>query len=284
MLFGYTKQAYYKRCKTTENNRLKEWIILDHVLATRRKMPRLGVRKLHYLLQPVLEHDGIRCGRDKLFDLLGRKGLLITKRRKYTKTTNSRHWMRKYPNLIQDMLPTRPEQVWVADITYVDSEAGHEYLHLITDAYSKQIMGHELSSNLEASSTLKALKMAIRNRKYPNSPLIHHSDRGLQYCSKIYTDTLNEYSIKISMTENGDPYENAIAERVNGILKDEFELGDLPGNLSHNRKLTHESINIYNRLRPHLSCRMLTPVQMHAQSQTKIITWRKKASRNQVIS
>jgi len=284
MLFGYTRQAYYKQVKTAEDSQLKEWIILDHVLAIRRQMPRLGVRKLHYLLQPVLGHEGMKCGRDRLFALLGRRGLLITKRRKYTKTTNSRHWMRKYPNLIQDVLPTRPEQVWVADITYVTTAGGHEYLHLITDAYSKQIMGHELSHNLEASSTLKALKMAIGNRKYPNSPLIHHSDRGLQYCSRLYTDTLQRHNIEISMTENGDPYENAVAERVNGILKDEFDLGDLPGDLNDNRKLTHEAINIYNRLRPHLSCRMLTPVQMHAQSQIPIITWQGKASRQQVIS
>lgn len=246
-------------------------------------MPRLGTRKVHYLLQSTLVQEGVKCGRDKLFDLLGREGLLINKRRKYTQTTNSRHWMRTYPNLIKDMVLTRPEQVWVADITYANGEGGHEYLHLITDAYSKKIMGHELSNNLEASSTLKALKMAIRNRKYPDSPLIHHSDRGLQYCSKLYTDTLKKHGIKISMTENGDPYENAVAERVNGILKDEFFLDDLPGDLHHNRKQTRESIDIYNRLRPHLSCSMLTPVQMHAQSQKQLITWKGNGSRNQVI-
>ena len=283
-LFCYTRQSYYKQCKSMDDVRLKECIILDHILAIRRQMPRLGGRKLHYLIQPILGDEGLKCGRDKLFDLLGREGLLITKRRKYTQTTNSHHWMRTYPNLVKDRVPTRPEQVWVADITYVAAEGGHEYLHLITDAYSKQIMGHELSDNLEASSTLKALKMAIRNRKYPQSPLIHHSDRGLQYCSKLYVDTLKKHSIKISMTENGDPYENAVAERVNGILKDEFNLGDQPGALNYNRKLTKESIDIYNRLRPHMSCSMLTPAQMHAQSQKSIITWQAKASSNQVIT
>ncbi len=283
-LFGYTRQAYYKQCKSIDNVRLKECIILDHILAIRRQMPRLGGRKLHYLIQPILGDEGLKCGRDKLFDLLGREGMLITKRRKYTQTTNSRHWMRTYPNLILDMVPTRPEQVWVADITYISADKGHEYLHLITDAYSKQIMGHELSNNLEASSTLKALKMAIRNRKYPKSPLIHHSDRGLQYCSKLYTEILKKHSIKISMTENGDPYENAVAERVNGILKDEFDLGHLPGDINTNRKLTKESIGIYNRLRPHMSCSMLTPIQMHAQAKIPIITWQSKASNNQVIT
>lgn len=265
--------------------RLTERIILDHVLTIRRQMPRLGTRKLHYILKPILELEGIRYGRDKLFDLLGREGLLVQKRRKYTKTTNSRHWMKKYPNLIKERVPTRPEQIWVADITYTRGENGFEYLHLITDAYSKQVMGYELSSNLEAGSSQKALKMALRHRKYPERPLIHHSDRGLQYCSELYTETLKKHKVKISMTENGDPYENPVAERVNGILKDEFDLGEMPGHLLDNRKLTRESIDIYNRLRPHLSCSMLTPVQMHAQDRIAVKTWRKeKASSNRVIT
>jgi len=202
----------------------------------------------------------------------------------YTKTTNSKHWMKKYPNLIKDIIPSRPEQVWVADITYVSGDEGHEYLHLITDAYSKQIMGYELSNDLEARSTQKALKRAITNRKYPQLSLIHHSDRGLQYCSSLYTDMLKKHHIQISMTENGDPYENPVAERVNGILKDEFGLDVLPGELNQGRKLTSESIGIYNHLRPHMSCSMLTPVQMHAQDQIEIKTWREKASSNQVTT
>jgi len=284
-LFGYTKQAYYKQCKTHENTRLKERLILDHILQIRRQMPRLGVRKLYYLTEPMLDTYGIKYGRDKLFDLLGREDLLIKKRRKYTKTTNSKHWMRKYPNLIKDITPTRPEQIWVADITYVSGDDGHNYLHLITDAYSKQIMGHELCPNLEASSTLKALKVAIAKRQYPKKSLIHHSDRGLQYCSKLYTDILKDNHIQISMTENGDPYENAVAERLNGILKDEFDLGDLPGEMADIKKQAAQSIHIYNQMRPHLSCEMLTPVQMHAQEKIRIKTWRnKKASNNLVIT
>ena len=284
-LFGYTKQAYYKQRKMHEDLRLKERLILDHILQIRRQMPRLGGRKLYYLTRPMLEVHGIKYGRDKLFELLGREGLLITKRRKYTKTTNSKHWMRKYPNLIKDMVPSRPEQLWVADITYVSGDDGHSYLHLITDAYSKQIMGHELCPNLEASSTLKALKMAMAGRKYPENTLIHHSDRGLQYCSRLYTNILKKNHIKISMTENGDPYENAVAERVNGILKDEFDLGELPGEMADIRKQAEQSISIYNKIRPHMSCEMLTPVQMHAQDKVKIKTWRnEKASNNLVIT
>jgi len=284
-LFGYNKQTYYKQRITLADTRLKERLILDHVLQIRRQMPRLGGRKLYYLTRPMLDAYGIKYGRDKLFDLLGCEGLLITKRKQYTKTTNSQHWMRKYPSLVKDMVLVRPEQLWVADITYVSGDDGHNYLHLITDAYSKQIMVHELCPNLEASSTLRALKMAIANRQYPQHPLIHHSDRGLQYCSKLYTDILKENHIRISMTENGDPYENAVAERVNGILKDEFNLGELPGEMKDIRQQTKQSINIYNSLRPHMSCELLTPLQMHAQDKVKIKTWRnEKASNNLVIT
>jgi putative transposase len=172
----------------------------------------------------------------------------------------------------------RPEQVWVADITYIDTnEDGHGYLHLITDAYSKQIMGYELCGNMEAASTLKALQMAITNRKYNGEVLIHHSDRGLQYCSKLYTDCLKENRITISMTENGDPYENAIAERVNGILKDEFGLSEQLNNINEARHQTAQSIDIYNNSRPHLSCHMLTPAQMHQQKEIKLKSYNKKA-------
>lgn len=243
------------------------------MLGLRRQMPRLGTRKLHHLLKGELD-----IGRDKLFRLLRAEGLLVCKTRRYTVTTNSKHWMRKYPNLTKGIELIRPEQVWVADITYIDTnEDGHGYLHLITDAYSKQIMGYELCGNMEAASTLKALQMAIANRKYSDRPLIHHSDRGLQYCSKLYTDYLKDNHINISMTENGDPYENAIAERMNGILKDEFGLSLQLNNINEAIKQTAQSISIYNNNRPHLSCHMLTPVQMHQQNEIKLKSYNKKA-------
>lgn len=238
-------------------------------------MPRLGTRKLHYLLKDVFSQDRIRIGRDKLFDLLREDDLLVKKQRRYTKTTNSRHWMRKYPNLIRIMELTRPEQVWVADITYIPVENGFNYLHLVTDAYSKQIMGYELSEDLAASSSVKALRMALKNRKYTNE-LIHHSDRGLQYCSAAYTRLLSDNNITISMTEQSDPYENAIAERVNGILKDEFGLSEVFENTAQAIKQITQSINTYNTLRPHQSCSMLTPNLMHAQSLVKLKSWKNK--------
>lgn len=269
-LFGFSKQAYFKHKQRHLTSLSEDGYVRDRVLGLRRLMPRIGTRKLHFILGP-----DIKMGRDRLFGLLKKEGLLIFKRRKYTQTTNSRHWLRKYPNLTADLKLTRPEQLWVSDITYIDTtEDGNNYLHLVTDAYSKQIMGYELCADMESSSTLKALKMALKNRKY-GQPLIHHSDRGLQYCSKLYVGELERNGIRISMTENGDPYENAVAERINGILKGEFGLGDILNNLSQAQVLARQSIAIYNHLRPHLSCRMLTPVQMHGQQIVEIKTYKK---------
>ena len=276
-LFGFSKQAYYKHQTYKKISDYKNLNMRESVLVLRRHMPRLGTRKLYYLLKA---EASIHIGRDKLFSVLRQEGLLVNRKRKYTVTTNSKHWLRKYPNLIKGICPERPEQLWVADITYIDTLDGNAYLHLITDAYSKKIMGYELCNNMEAVSTLKALKMALGNRKYKASELIHHSDRGLQYCSKLYTDCLKENSITISMIENGDPYENAIAERINGILKDEFGLSDKFENIVQAIELTKQSIKIYNQLRPHLSCSMLTPNQMHQQDKIKLISFKKKKFRH----
>lgn len=164
-LFGYTKQAYYK-CSTTGSYRfVKEQQAKESVLLIRQQLPRTGTRKLHFMLKEQFCREQIKVGRDKLFTLLAKEGLLVRKRKKYSVTTNSRHWMHKYPNLIKNVVVERPEQVWVADITYLDTAETSGYLHLITDAYSKQIMGYELCDNLEAASTHKALQMAINNRQ-----------------------------------------------------------------------------------------------------------------------
>lgn len=277
-LFGFSKQAYYKQGIRKDLFVEKEAQTKKAVLHIRRQMPRIGTRKLYYLLKEEFTEQGIKIGRDKLFRLLRKEGLLVVKKKKYTVTTHSKHWMRKYPNLIKSLPLTRPEQVWVADITYIDTEEQTAYLHLITDAYSKKIMGYELCHDMEASSTLKALKMALKNRIYIDQPLIHHSDRGLQYCSKLYTGLLLKNNIQISMTENGDPYENAVAERINGILKDEFGFGEVFTDLTEALYQTRESINIYNTMRPHLSCQMYTPKQMHQQQNRKLKTWNKKIS------
>lgn len=245
------------------------------MLAIRALMPRIGTRKLYHLLQEEFKSDGIKMGRDSLFRLLREEYLLIQKKRKYTVTTNSKHFMFKHPNQVKDLVVKRPEQVWVADITYIPIAKGFNYLHLITDAYSKKIVGYEMSDNMTAASTLKALQVALKGRAYCDK-LIHHSDRGLQYCSSLYTDLLKENNIEISMTINGDPYENAIAERVNGILKDEFGLGDTISTSYEAEKMVLQAVEIYNNRRPHLSNHYVTPKKMHEQSQIVPKLWHKK--------
>lgn len=240
-------------------------------------MPRIGTRKLYHLLREEFSREKIAVGRDKLFTLLRQEHLLIGKRKRFTKTTNSHHWMRKYPDKVKNMIIERPEQLWVADITYIASDNGYTYLHLVTDAYSKKIMGYFVSSDLCASSTMQALTMALSNRMY-NKELVHHSDRGLQYCSNGYVKMLNDNNISISMTQNGSPYDNAIAERVNGILKDEFGLDQVLKGLDQIKKQVAESIEIYNNQRPHLSNQMLTPEEMHKQKVIKPKTWQKKSA------
>jgi transposase InsO family protein len=223
----------------------------------------LGTEKIHGLIKNELKALNLRIGRCKLNSILKQNGMLVRKRKKFVTTTNSYHRFRKYPNLIKDISITQPEQVWVADITYIKTDDGFNFLHLITDAYSKQIVGFELSDNLKVESTLNALKRALKQRKYPDRKLIHHSDRGIQYCSDEYIHTLIENQLEISMTQNSDPYENAIAERVNGILKQEFSIGD--GFKNHLVALAEikKSIFIYNHKRPHRSCKMLTPAMAH---------------------
>lgn len=223
----------------------------------------MGTRKIYHLIKQDLEEQSIKMGRDALFDLLGSYQMLVSKRKRKHITTNSKHWFRKYPNLIKGIDPQGPNQIWVSDITYIKTPQGFLYLFLITDAYSKRIMGYRLGNSLEGSHAVNALQDALRNASKPIAGLIHHSDRGFQYCSKVYVDLLKQYSIQISMTEQGDPLENPIAERVNGILKDEY----LYCLVDDNKMLTvnelDQVIRKYNHQRPHLSCNMMTPEYAH---------------------
>lgn len=227
----------------------------------RRFMPRLGTRKLYHLIKPALCEQGIKLGRDGLFDYLREADLLVKPKRSYTKTTFSKHWMRKHPNLLQDVCADRPEKVFVSDITYVESDEGVHYLSLVTDAYTRKIMGYEVSREMKAGDIVKALKMAIGARQ-TSHPLIHHSDRGLQYCSSEYQRVLSTNDIRPSMTDGYDCYQNALAERVNGILKQEFLLYRSKS-FNELKVLVEQSVTIYNRLRPHLSLGMKTPQEVH---------------------
>lgn len=209
--------------------------------------------------------------------------MLIKPKRNYTITTNSYHRFTKHKNLIEYTTIHRPEQVWVADITYVGSRQNPMYLSLITDAYSKKIVGYNLANTLQTTQTIKALKQAINNRVYPTQQLIHHSDRGLQYCSDSYQKLLGKNSIQCSMTEQYDPYQNAIAERVNGILKQEFLVQNQNTDLKTMKQIVTQSIAIYNTKRPHISCELLTPEQMHKQCKIKRKTYKKKISQQTCV-
>jgi hypothetical protein len=261
-LLGYSRQAYYKHKHQSEKESLEHDLLINQVLIIRKSQKRLGTRKLLFKMDSFMQEHDISIGRDAFFNLLSERNMLVRKRkRKKPITTFSDHWMRKYPNLIEGFYPTAPNQLWVSDITYIVLALGFAYLSLITDAYSRKIVGFYLSKNLSAEGCVKALKMAIKNN--PNQErLIHHSDRGSQYCCSDYIKILNKNCIKISMTQNGDPLENAIAERVNGILKDEL-LDKV--NETHKLAIYNVSVAIstYNHLRPHGSIDYLTPIEAH---------------------
>ena len=272
-LFGKTRHAHYDALWRKERSVVKEDIILQEVVNIRKQLPRLGTRKLHYLLDNILLSHDMTIGRDYLFDLLSDHNLLVRQRKRKAITTNSRHWMKKYSNLIKDLDITRPEQVWVSDITYIRMLNQWGYLSLITDAYSRKIMGYSLRMDLTAQGCIDALKMALNNREY-QEPMIHHSDRGSQYCSHQYVGMLLKNKTAISMTENGDPYENAIAERVNGIIKTEFNLYSSSLGFEQTNQQIEKSIKAYNELRPHASCDYLTPDQAHSQSEKLNKRWK----------
>lgn len=239
----------------------------DWVLHWRRFMPRLGTRKLYHLLKPRLDEAGIKLGRDGLFDYLREQRLLVRPKRSYTKTTHSKHWMKKHPNLLKEQQAGSPEEVFVSDITYVESAEGTHYLSLVSDAYSRKIMGYCLSSDLTSKHMVRALKQAVAQRQYVK-PTIHHSDRGLQYCSGEYQAALAKANITPSMTDGYDCYQNAKAERINGILKQEF-LVQRCHTYQELNTLIKESIMIYNQMRPHLSLGMKTPEQVHQKARDK---------------
>ena len=231
----------------------------------RKHQKRIGTRKLLEEMEHFLSSHCFQIGRDSMFNLLSERGLLVTKRkRRGCITTLSRHRFKKYPNIIRGFIPIAPNQLYVSDITYIHLADGFAYLSLITDAYSRKIVGFYLSKDLSANGPLQALKMALANN--PNRiGLIHHSDRGVQYCCDAYVKLLKNNNIKISMTENGDPLENAIAERVNGILKQEL-LEEVFPNFETAQRDIAIACSTYNHLRPHGSIDNLKPAEAHQQS------------------
>lgn len=273
-LFGYDRQVYYRSKNRLLKGQQRAMIIVKLVKKKRHRMPRIGGKKLYHLLKTELNELGV--GRDKFFDILRANHLLIKPKRQYSITTNSHHRFRKHKNLVEHLKVERPEQLWVSDITYIGDRENPKYLALVTDSYSKKIVGYDVSDSLSVASSHKALKMAIRSRRYKEKKLIHHSDRGLQYCSDDYQKLLKKHNLRCSMTEKYDPYQNAVAERVNGILKQEFILDVKIKDLELMKILIRQSIEIYNNERPHLSCEMQTPEYMHQQNDIKIKTYKRK--------
>lgn len=243
---------------------MKQALILEKVCRIRADLPKLGTLKLLHQLREELHSQQLIIGRDCLFSLLRENHLLIKNRRRVIKTTNSAHRFKIWPDLVNRRSSSMAEEIWVSDITYIRCKTGFAYLSLVTDAYSRKIVGYNLSPNLKADSCLAALKMAINRRLYPKRPLIHHSDRGIQYCCDAYIQFLQAQRIEISMTQSGSPYDNAIAERINGILKTEFGLHETFGSFEQAKKQVESAISKYNYLRPHFSCGLKTPQYKHA--------------------
>ncbi|MCH2218691.1 MAG: IS3 family transposase [Flavobacteriales bacterium] len=273
-LFGIDRQVYYRSKQSTKLRQQVATQVVAMVAQIRMRMPRIGTRKLYHMLKEKLKAIGV--GRDRLFAIMKANHLQIMPKKRYHITTDSHHRFRKHKNLIEFLNINRPEQVWVSDITYIGTRSNPIYLSLVSDAYSKRIMGFNVSKSLNAAGAISAMKEALNSREYPKQCLIHHSDRGLQYCCDAYQDLLSSNNVRCSMTESYDPYQNAVAERINGILKHEFIMGVTTSDLELMRKLIDQSIQIYNKERPHWSCWMNTPNNMHKKKNIKIRTYKTK--------
>lgn len=258
VIFDLTRDAHYKYQKRLKKRKAVAQKVVELVKEERKDQPRVGTRKLHEALHPLFYALNLKVGRDKLFDILREHEMLIKRKKASCKTTDSYHRFHKYNNLVKDMIVTAPNQVWVSDITYIRTVSGFCYLALITDMYSRKIVGYDISDSLELAGCLRAFKRALRTVR-PAAGLVHHSDRGIQYCSNQYVNELKKRKIKISMTEENHCYENAMAERVNGILKDEFYLDQCFFSTGHASIAAKNAIDIYNSKRLHISLGYKTP-------------------------
>jgi transposase InsO family protein len=256
--FGKTRQGFYKDLKARISDAFQEAIVIKAVQEIRKSQPRVGGRKL----QKMLLLMGSEISRDGLFDILREKNLLVRVRRNYRRTTNSSHRFRKYSNLIKGLSITSPNQVFVSDITYLDTVEGFCYLALVTDLYSRKIVGWDVCKSLSIEGCQRALRMALKGVEDPKE-LIHHSDRGFQYCNPRYIQILESLNSKVSMTEECHVYENAVAERMNGILKNEFLLGEKLQSLAHAQALTAQAVQTYNHQRLHTSIGYKTPQEQY---------------------
>lgn len=279
-LLGVTRQSYYQYQRVTERKILQEEIVVQLFKEVRKRLPKAGGKTIHPMLKDDLKRMDIKLGRDGFFDVLRSNNLLLKRRKKRVWTTNSNHGLRIYPNLIREIDIDKPNQVWVSDITYWRVGEDFFYICLVTDSYSKKILGYNVSNSLEGINALRALKMAIAQASFPLRQVIHHSDRGIQYCSKKYTQTLKANHIKISMAARGNPLENPVAERINGTIKNDFLCHYKVQNLSQARAALDKAVWIYNNERPHSSVENLTPSQAHLVTQGGLRNmWKSKKKR-----
>lgn len=262
VFFQISRQAFYKALKQQKLQVVQHELVVELVQQIRGKHKKMGVRKLYHLLGRDIHTIDPGLGRDKFFDLLRQRQLLVVRKRKYAVTTQSQHWFRTYENKLCEFIPVSPHQAWVCDITYIRVKGGFVYLFLITDAFSHKIVGWHLSNSLGLDGALKALSMAVGQCRNLHG-LIHHSDRGFQYCSHEYVRKLKSHGIQISMAATGNCYENAMAERVNGILKDEYGLDETYADETQARKAVAEGIKLYNEQRPHWSLNLKIPAKVH---------------------
>lgn len=260
-----SRQNYYKSRTTRQRREVDEGLVKQLVEAERAIQPRLGGLKLHSILREELDAEGIHLGRDRFFAVLRRQALLLEPLPKAPRTTNSTHSLPVFTNLIKDMELTGPNQVWISDITYIRTREDFLYLSLITDKYSRKIVGYHLGATLETNDTLRALRMALGKLPEGVKP-IHHSDRGCQYCSHDYVNELKDHGLKVSMTEEDHCAENAQAERVNGILKQEYFLNYEFRSAEQAQRAVAEAVCLYNTRRPHRSLALRTPEQIHSKA------------------
>ena len=257
-----SRQNYYKTRRSRQNKQINKGLVLDLVRAERALQPRLGCRKVLKRIQPTLSKAGLRIGRDRFFEVMADEELLVKRRKRSVTTTNSRHRFKVYGNLLKDFAKTGVHQVLVSDITYIRTDAGFVYLSLVMDAYSRKIVGYDCSDSLEAEGCLRSLSKAIRQLPSGHTA-IHHSDRGSQYCCHAYIDKLTGAGLRISMTEENHCYENAQAERLNGILKQEYMLGETFKAKSDAYLAVDEAVELYNTRRPHQALGYEMPSMVH---------------------
>lgn len=259
---GMSRQNFYKGRKQRDRYKVDAALIVELVRAERAIQPRLGGKKLYVLLKPKLQEAGIEVGRDRFFKVIAEQGLLLEPLPKAPRTTNSRHSLPVFRNLVTEMELSGPNQAWVSDITYIRTDEGFLYLSLITDAWSRKIVGYHAGDTLETEGCLRALERAVKELVEGMFP-VHHSDRGCQYCSHVYTGRLREYGLGISMTDKMHCYENAKAERVNGILKQEYYLGGCFRTKKQAVEAVEQAVCLYNTRRPHLALKYKTPETVH---------------------